>query len=96
MLLFTACGNNDANDNMANDGVVEDKDGVIDENRNEDTTAGDVAGDAADGAGDIVDGAADAVDDAVGGVENAVDEMTGNDNKNDNKNNNNNSTNSNK
>lgn len=83
MLLFTACGNNDKNDNTTNNGVVEDGDGIIDENMNNDanTDAGDVMDDAADGAGDIVDGATDAVDDAAKGVENSVNEMTGNDNK---------------
>lgn len=81
VLLFTACGNDRMNDNMTNNGVVQDGDGVIDENNKNNTTAGDVASDAAEGAGDIVNGATDAVDDAVGGVENAVDDMT--DNKND-------------
>ena len=87
MMIFTACGNNrgnDANDtNDAQNGVVQDGDGVIDENGDDN-----IVDDAADGAENVIDGATDAVDDAVGGVENAVDDMTDNKN-NTNKNNNN-------
>ena len=77
-MLFTACGNNDADRQDANgtdNGVVTDGDGVIDEN-NGDAKDDNIVDDAADGAADIVDGATDAVDDAVGGVKNTVDDMT--------------------
>ena len=81
-MLFTACGNRGVEENRdmnnANDGVVTDGDGVIDENNNADDD--NIIDDAADGAENVIDGATDAVDDAVGGVKNAVDDMTGNDN----------------
>ncbi len=87
MMVFTACGNNDATDNTgdAENGVVEDRDGVIDEENND--TEDNIVDDAADGAENIVDGAADMTKDAARGVGNAIDDMTGT-------NNNNNSTNS--
>ena len=74
MLLFTACGNN-----PADDGTVKDGDGVIDESMSDNTpdTNGAVD-DVADGANDLVDGAADATKDAVDGARNAMDDMTGN------------------
>ena len=81
MLLFTACGNRDANDGT-NNGVVQDGDGIIEDDRNNS-----VADDMADGANDVVDGATDAVDDAANGVENAVDDMTDNNKTDKNKNN---------
>lgn len=85
MLLFTACGNRDANDDT-NNGVVQDGDGIIEDNRNNDSVMDDMA----DGANDVVDGAADAVDDAANGVENAVDDMTDSNKTDNNKNNSNN------
>lgn len=87
MMVFTACGNNDAGDNTndAKNGVVEDRDGVIDEGNN--NNGDNIIDDAADGAENIVDGAADMTKDAARGVGNAVDDMTGT-------NRNNNSTNS--
>jgi len=75
MLTFTACGNNrnnDANDkNDAENGVVQDGDGVIDEKGDDN-----IVDDAVDGADDVVDGTTDVIDDAADGVENAVDDMT--------------------
>ncbi len=73
VVLFTACGN-DANDNAGNarSGIVQDGDGIIDENGNDN-----IVDDTMDGARDLTDGAADATRDAVDGVENAVDDMTG-------------------
>jgi len=87
MILFTACGgnNNDANDNGAKNGVVNDGNGIIDDEKSGGTMdndadgktdVGDAMDNAAEGAGEVVDGATDAVDDAVGGVQNAVDDMT--------------------
>lgn len=86
MLVFTACGNN-GESNTAEDGIIEDGDGIINEDHNSDTTDDKTAGqnvmdDAADGADDLVDGAADATKDAVDGMENAVDNVTGNENDN--------------
>lgn len=77
MILFTACGNNDNGDNMndARSGVVEDRDGIIDEKNN--NNGDNIVNDAADGTRSIVDGAANMTKDAVDGVENAVDDMTG-------------------
>lgn len=83
MVVFTACTNNNADDNKADtpNGMVQDGDGIIDENGDDN-----IVDDAADGANDIVDGATDVVDDAANGVENAVDDMTdGNKNNNNNK-----------
>ena len=74
MLTFTACSRGaDDNKNDASNGVVQDGDGIIDENGKDN-----IVNDAADGAEDIVDGATDVVDDAANGVENAVDDMTDN------------------
>ncbi len=85
-LIFTACGNNGEN-NTAENGIIEDGDGIIDENHDDnmkdnETAGRDVMDDAAHGADDLVDGAADATKDAVDGVENAVDNVTGNENDN--------------
>ncbi len=76
MVLFTACGGNNANDNAedAKDGVVQDGDGVIDENNDDDN---DVVDNVADGTEELVDGAADATDEAVDGTKRALDDMTG-------------------
>ena len=81
MVVFTACTNNNADDNNADtpNGTVQDGDGIIDENGNDN-----IVDDAADGANDIVDGATDVVDDAANGVENAVDDMTDGNKKNNN------------
>lgn len=86
MLIFTACGNNDAENNTAPDGVVEDGDGIIDENGTADndtqTGVGDAVDDAADNvtdaADDVVDGASDAARSALDGMGNAARDMTGN------------------
>lgn len=77
VMLLSACGcDNNANDNTTTDGgVVEDTDGVIDEDTNT-NNGSNMVDDVTEGAGDVVDGATDVVDDAVGGVENAVDDMT--------------------
>lgn len=92
MMIFTACGNNRGNDaNDAQNGVVQDGDGVIDENGDDN-----IVDDAADGAEDVVDGATDVVDDAVGGVENAVDDMTDSNKNNSGNNNTTNKNNNNK
>lgn len=85
VMLLSACGcDNNANDNTTPDGgIVNDTDGVIDENGKNNGNAVD---NMTEGAGDVVDGATDMVDDAVGGVENAVDDMTdGNKDKNEKK-----------
>ena len=85
MLVFTACGNNDAENNTSPDGVVEDGDGVIDENNSDNDTQTDVgdavddaADDVQDATDDVVDGAVDATEDAARGARNAMDSMTGN------------------
>lgn len=83
MVVFTACTNNKADDNKADtpNGMVQDGDGIIDENGDDN-----IVDNAANGANDIVDGATDVVDDAANGVQNAVDDMTdGNKNNNNNK-----------
>ena len=82
MVVFTACTNNNADDNNADtpNGVVQDSDGVIDENGNDN-----IVDNAANGANDIVDGATDVVDDAANGVQNAVDDMTDGNKNNNNK-----------
>lgn len=81
MVSFTGCGRNDADkNNDAQNGVIQDGDGVIDESGDDN-----IVDDAADGANDIVDGATDVVDDAANGVENAVDDMTDGNKKDNNK-----------
>ena len=78
MVSFTACGRNDANkDKDTQNGVIQDSNGIIDENGDDN-----IIDDAANGANDVVDGATDMVDDAAKGVRNAVDDMTGNNKKN--------------
>ena len=86
MLIFTACGNNAAEDNMndARDGVVQDRDGIIDEDYSAD--GNNIVNDAADGTKSLVDGAANATKDAIGGVENAADNMMGTNKNNNSKN----------
>lgn len=84
MLIFTACTNNGEN-GTAENGVVEDGDGIINENRDDtmkdDETAGqDVMDNVGESADDLADGAADATKEAADGVRNAVDSMTGKDN----------------
>ena len=76
MIVFTACGGNNTNDTTddAKDGVVQDGDGVIDENNDGNDN---IVDDAADGAQDIVDGAADATKDVARGARGAIDNMTG-------------------
>lgn len=76
MVLFTACGGNNTNDNVedAKDGVVQDGDGVIDENNDDNNN---VVDNVADGTEELVDGAADATDEAVDGTKRAIDDMTG-------------------
>ena len=85
MLIFTACGNNGAENNTAPNGVVEDGDGIIDENNN---TANDTQtdmGDAADNAvnnvenaaDDVIDGASGAAKSAMDGMGNAAQDLTG-------------------
>lgn len=76
MVIFTACGGNNTNENPddAKDGVVQDGDGVIDENNSGNDN---IIDDAADGAEDIVDGAADATKDVARGARGALDDMTG-------------------
>ena len=71
MLLFTACTSG-----SDNNGVIDDGDGIIDENieNNGQTDVGDVAEDAVDGAGDMakdaIDGAGDMARDAMDGAGN--------------------------
>ena len=93
VLLFTACGN-DNKDNTdsapAQNGIVDDGDGIIDESMdndaNNDNSVGtdmengveDAVDGVVDGADDLVDGAADATKDAADGVKDAADSMTGN------------------
>ena len=72
MVVFAACGTNDTDrGDDAQNGMVQDSDGTIDDNDKDN-----IIDDAADGTENIVDGATDAVDDAANGVENAVDDMT--------------------
>jgi len=81
MVVFAACGTNDADrGDDAQNGIVQDSDGTIDNNDNDN-----LVDDAADGTENIIDGATDAVDDAANGVENAVDDMTDSDKKDNNK-----------
>lgn len=82
MVVFTACTNNNADDNRTDtpNGMVQDSDGIINENKDNN-----IVDDAANGVNDIVDGATDVVDDAANGVENAVDDMTDGGKKNNNK-----------
>ncbi len=85
MLVFTGCGRNDAENKTSPDGVVEDGDGIIDENNNTDndaqTNVGDMADDAANNvenaADDVVDGASDAAKSAIDGMGNAARDLTG-------------------
>ena len=85
MLIFTACGNNDAENNTAPEGIVEDGDGIIDENNNADNDAqtdiGDMADNAADNvgdaAGDVANGAGDAARSVMDGMGNAARDLTG-------------------
>ena len=85
MLIFTACGNNDAENNTAPDGIVEDGDSIIDENNNAgddaQTGVGDMVDDAADNvtdaADDVADGASDAARSALDGMGNAARDITG-------------------
>ena len=74
MIVFTACGGNNTNDNPndAQNGVVQDGDGVIDENNDNN-----IVDNAANGAEDMVNGATNAVDDVANGTRKAIDNMTG-------------------
>ena len=82
VLVFTACGNKDPQNSTAPDGMIEDGDGIINEEHNaanDNISDGkDVVDDAADGVNDVVDGAAEGTKDVVDGAKNAVDNMTGN------------------
>ncbi len=83
-LIFAACSNNKKGDSAEN-GIINDGDGIIDENRDDsmkdDSMAEDskdVIDDVKDGVNDMTDGAADATKDVIDGTENAVDKMTDN------------------